>query len=867
MTLQNASVTRQPPSPVKTATSGMLQRKCSCGRHTVAGGECEECKKQREVGMLQRAKTNSGPRDAVPPIVHEVLRSPGQPLDAATRATMEPRFGHDFGRVRVHTDTRATESAREVNALAYTVGRDVVFGAGQYALGTTSGDQLLAHELVHVIQQSHAPPAIQTLAVNSPAGADEHEAETLSRRLMAGQPTSIPRALPGSSLQRKMRNKVETDFQKGAKACVVHLHGEEHTALAVAKEIRSRRCVNLVHLDTYKRTVARDTDKRYVEFDIDVGGEKHVCEADPNRVFSDKGRRNDALADKGCHLETNPGVRTDVVTKGTGTGSTASKAKPSDVKDAAATELETFVNNEWGKKISECRGGDGSSVENGSLPTLALHNNEGLTLAEYEKAKDVTRVPAGVVNPSFGDPKQKSDFFLVTQPADFDALRDPAAKANVFLQADPVLPKGQDGSLSVALQSQRFINVEKEGRKHDTPVKLGGRFTGPDAIYVRDYAMAAQALDLFGVPDGPCAVPATPQSTGVPVPGSSQPSGAGSPQAGTARTATPLATDKPLLEKDILPGGGFRDFVIRRFPMLALSLTDQGCTFFFNQSGLDSRRDEWLQKLGRMPLRSVINWILGVEKAKQPPEAAEAFKEVKAQQECMIKAMDKSLSASGLSRPKGDIIRSEVRTFSEQESIWTRKFAFTGGPFGHISDTARAACASEKLLDAADQEWDPSKPGHKTCWSKLSSEEKEKEILMTSSAPGVSRHHTGTDFDIGRKGKPGEKDLTAEAWTGSGDFADAYRWLVPNAATYGFIQPFDTKGGYGKGYTTERWHWSYYPVAQALLEFAKRHRAEIGEELKRQWSDSTGTAPRPEFKFIQDNWEQYMFNVEEKGIF
>ena len=297
------------------------------------------------------------------------------------------------------------------------------------------------------------------------------------------------------------------------------------------------------------------------------------------------------------------------------------------------------------------------------------------------------------------------------------------------------------------------------------------------------------------------------------------------------------------------------------------SLITNGCIFFFNQSGLDKRRDVWQQKLGRMPLNSIINWMLGVDKSKQPPEAADAFMEVTAQRDCMIKAMEKSLLAAGLSLPKGDLIRSEVRSFSEQESIWTRKFRFTGDKFGNISSTARAKCAADNLIDAADQEWDPSRPKHKTCWLKLSSEEKELEILMTSSAPGVSRHHTGTDFDIGRKGAKGEKDLTAEAWTGSGDFADAYRWLAPNAATYGFIQPFDTKGGYGTGYTTERWHWSYYPIAQALLEYARSHRAKIEDELKRQWSDSTGKAPRPEFKFIWDNWEQYLLNVEEKGVF
>jgi hypothetical protein len=66
---------------------------------------------------------------------------------------MEPRFGHDFSGVRVHTDRKAAESARAVNAEAYTVGRDVVFGAGRYAPGTGEGHRLIAHELAHVLQR------------------------------------------------------------------------------------------------------------------------------------------------------------------------------------------------------------------------------------------------------------------------------------------------------------------------------------------------------------------------------------------------------------------------------------------------------------------------------------------------------------------------------------------------------------------------------------------------------------------------------------------------------------------------------------------------------------------------------------------
>src|SRR5947209_7957462 len=91
------------------------------------------------------------------PLVDEVLSSGGgQPLDESTRSFMEPRFGHDFSRVRVHADGRAAESAQSVNALAYTVGQDVVFGGGQYEPETMEGKKLLAHELTHVVQQEQS---------------------------------------------------------------------------------------------------------------------------------------------------------------------------------------------------------------------------------------------------------------------------------------------------------------------------------------------------------------------------------------------------------------------------------------------------------------------------------------------------------------------------------------------------------------------------------------------------------------------------------------------------------------------------------------------------------------------------------------
>jgi hypothetical protein len=96
-----------------------------------------------------------------PPAVQSIPGRTGEPLDASTRAFMEPRFGSDFGDVRLHTDAVAADSARSIDALAYTVGRNVVFSAGRYSPGTAAGRSLLAHELAHVVQQRGSAPMVQ----------------------------------------------------------------------------------------------------------------------------------------------------------------------------------------------------------------------------------------------------------------------------------------------------------------------------------------------------------------------------------------------------------------------------------------------------------------------------------------------------------------------------------------------------------------------------------------------------------------------------------------------------------------------------------------------------------------------------------
>jgi hypothetical protein len=153
----------------------LLQRKCACGTHTPNGGECAQCKRKK----LQRKSNEQlqGPDFRIPPIVHTALGGAGRPLDAPARVSMERHFGQDFSAVRVHTDAAAAQSARAVNALAYTVGRDVVFGAGQYAPSSSAGRRLLAHELTHVVQQRSGAATAEKLEQGAQHDAYEREAD------------------------------------------------------------------------------------------------------------------------------------------------------------------------------------------------------------------------------------------------------------------------------------------------------------------------------------------------------------------------------------------------------------------------------------------------------------------------------------------------------------------------------------------------------------------------------------------------------------------------------------------------------------------------------------------------------------------
>lgn len=144
---------------------------CSC-----AGGEemCEECQQKQSSTAIQRSAATQSTPAQIPRIVSDVLRSPGYPLNSATRAFFEPRFGHDFSDVRVHTGPEASSSAHSISAHAYTAGSNIVFASGQYSPDTTAGRALLAHELTHVVQQSGGSEARTSTGPVQPLRVQRH---------------------------------------------------------------------------------------------------------------------------------------------------------------------------------------------------------------------------------------------------------------------------------------------------------------------------------------------------------------------------------------------------------------------------------------------------------------------------------------------------------------------------------------------------------------------------------------------------------------------------------------------------------------------------------------------------------------------
>lgn len=202
-------------TPVQT---GLLQRKCACGGGLGVTEECEDCSARKLVLARATQELSSARRSAnsvnqnselanrnaggIPPTVHEVLRSSGEPLDDKSREFMEQRFGHDFSKVRVHADVAAKQSAQAISARAYTVGRDIVSGVGRLTTDTVQGRNLLAHELTHVIQQGETEHATDNLTLTEPGDVAEQEADRAANEIANGN--FQPRIIAPNTVARQM---------------------------------------------------------------------------------------------------------------------------------------------------------------------------------------------------------------------------------------------------------------------------------------------------------------------------------------------------------------------------------------------------------------------------------------------------------------------------------------------------------------------------------------------------------------------------------------------------------------------------------------------------------------------------------------
>ncbi|RAL20969.1 hypothetical protein DL240_14965 [Lujinxingia litoralis] len=302
----------------------------------------------------------------------------------------------------------------------------------------------------------------------------------------------------------------------------------------------------------------------------------------------------------------------------------------------------------------------------------------------------------------------------------------------------------------------------------------------------------------------------------------------------------------------------------------------------------DRRRERtarWREAVRLLSLthpEALHRWVLGQER---PPQAA--LQEASSQLRCLIAAM---IAASAepdhgfrlfprirdhfggrvasehdlarltdqdprwLTRAVSALLRSDYRDLGSQGFIWYRKMRFTGRTFNKVSTAAGERCGL-----APGQTWKPESPRHQRCWfDELNGAEREQEIIQASAAPGLSRHHWGTEFDI--------LGLNPRLFTEEGPLFEAWQWLDGQALDYGFFQPFGHHAELGGfAHMEERWHWSYYPVAQALWEHLLEHERTFEPVLHALWTHLErrwGTRQVHYFDHMRAHWRDYLFRVE-----
>ena len=306
------------------------------------------------------------------------------------------------------------------------------------------------------------------------------------------------------------------------------------------------------------------------------------------------------------------------------------------------------------------------------------------------------------------------------------------------------------------------------------------------------------------------------------------------------------------------------------------------CIEFREWKHLRVRQRRWLEAvrvLAETHPDELFGWLTGAER---PP--SDARKEALTQRNCLVDEIMRDFIEKGEPRVEIDVgsvdldtpkklrrwakpyfekrgrrrqIRNALtvsyyRSALSQGRIWRRKYLFYGDSFNRVSEEA-----AEKCRLKAGATWKPGNKRYETCWKEvLTGSDREREILAASSAPGLSRHHWATEFDF--------FSLSPRDFDDGRERHDEYEWMQKNALGFGFFQSYRQHTG---TYMEERWHWSYYPISQALTEFASEHRDDVEEHLHGLWDDlrdrfNAGRAKsHAYFAHIRNNWSPFMFEV------
>ncbi|HHZ87628.1 MAG TPA: hypothetical protein EYN73_07235 [Chromatiaceae bacterium] len=261
------------------------------------------------------------------------------------------------------------------------------------------------------------------------------------------------------------------------------------------------------------------------------------------------------------------------------------------------------------------------------------------------------------------------------------------------------------------------------------------------------------------------------------------------------------------------------------------------CLEFRDPEVMLSTTDRWRVFVAERDVNRILDWIVGVT---PPPKVVR--REVVQQTRCLLNA----LSHSDVPLTEVPQVYSGRRSFTRQQSIWMRKYNFSGGAFDRISETARNLCGDG--LPAESARWQPHMASHRQCWlgeggvgRSLDSNQRQRETLQATAMPGLSRHHWATDIDIL------DPYLNPASWENAGPYVGAYRWLRQHAGSHGFVQPYrHSQVNPWFIRIEEGWHWSYYPVASVLQAFARQHPQALAKRLAELWGDNES------YSFVRD---------------